>query len=122
MTGTRQGLGARGEVIAREQLEAAGYKIRETNYRGSRGELDIVAEEGEFLVFVEVRARRGRRFGTPEESIGPRKSRRLVRLAEEYAITHPEAPQHLRIDVVAVEMTANGRLDRVEIIRNAVSA
>ncbi len=115
-------MGARGEAIARQRLESEGYRIREVNYRSSTGELDIVAEEGEFLVFVEVRASRGRKFGAPEESIGPRKSRRLVRLAEEYAQAHPDAPQHLRIDVVAVEMTASGRLDRVEIIRNAVSA
>ncbi|MSQ27887.1 MAG: YraN family protein [Dehalococcoidia bacterium] len=122
MTGMRQSLGARGEAIARERLEAAGYRIRETNYRTSSGELDIVAEEGEFLVFVEVRARRGRSFGSPEESIGPRKAGRLVRLAEQYAQSHPDAPQHLRIDVVAVELAGNGRLNRVEIIRNAVSA
>jgi len=121
MTGRRQGLGARGEALARAHLERAGYVVRATNHRNRRGETDIIADHEGCLVFVEVRTRRGAGFGTPEESIGPRKARRLVALAQEYAADHPEAPQNLRIDVVAVALTSAGSLARIEVVQNAVT-
>ncbi len=122
MTGARQKLGALGERLAKEHLERSGYTILETNYRTVTGELDLVALEGGCLVFVEVRTRRGRGFGTPEDSVTPDKARRLVALAEEYAQGHPNLPGDLRIDVAAVELSERGRLLRIEVVTNAVSA
>ncbi len=117
----RQSLGAAGERLAAEHLRQQGYTILETNWRSpGLGELDMVAREGEALAFVEVRTRRGRAYGTPEESITPRKQAKLAALAETYLQEHPPRPLDWRIDVVAVEMSAEGRLLRVEIIRNAV--
>lgn len=120
MTKARQRLGALGERLAREHLERRGYRVLEANYRSPSGELDLVALEGGCLVCVEVRTRRGKTYGTPEESVTGDKARRLVALAEEYAQAHPELPADLRIDVVAVELTERGRLARIEVHQNAV--
>lgn len=121
MAEKRKELGRLGERIAQEHLRQHGYRIKDTNYRCSHGEIDIIAEDGDCLVFVEVRTRRGRRFGTPEESITAAKSLRLATLAEFYLQTLETPPLYWRIDVVAVELTAGGKLTRVEIIPNAVN-
>lgn len=121
MTRARKDLGAAGERMARAHLEGLGYTILETNHRTRHGELDMVALEGGCLVFVEVRTRRGEGFGTPEESVDPHKTQRLVRLGEEYAAGHPELPADLRVDVVAVQLTERGRLVRIAVIPNATA-
>jgi len=101
-------------------LEEWGYVVRERNWRCAAGEIDIVAEEGSCLVFVEVRTRRGREYGTPEESVTPAKQAKLVELAQTYLQEH-RWDGDWRIDVVAVEMTSRGTLLRVELIKNAVT-
>ena len=123
MTDPRRGLGNLGENLAADYLVKHGYVIRERNYRvPNLGELDIVAQDGNCLVYVEVRTRRGNAYGTPEDSINVAKKLRLVQLAMSYRQSHAEAglPEDERIDVVAVEMTHAGRLFRIEIIKNAV--
>ncbi|MBI2886932.1 MAG: YraN family protein [Chloroflexi bacterium] len=118
MTSVRQRLGALGERLARQHLERLGYQVLEANYRVPTGELDLVALEGGYLVFVEVRTRRGRAFGTPEESVDARKAQRLSALAEEFAQRRPDLPRDMRIDLVAVEFTLRGKLERIEVLRN----
>ena len=113
-------LGQLGERMAAQYLCSQGYWILETNARSSLGEIDIVAQEGDILAFVEVRTRRGSAFGTPEESITARKRQKLRELAEDYRQTHPQAPAAYRIDVVVVELTSGGKMQRVELIRGAV--
>jgi len=122
MSGSRRHLGQTGEGIAVRHLEQAGYRILERNVRLPGGELDIVALDGECLVFVEVRTRRGRSFGTPEESVTPAKQQKLIQLAQTYLMERAGEwmPSAWRIDVAAVEMDARGRLLRVDILRNAV--
>lgn len=119
-TTNRRRLGAAGERIAANYLRECGYRIRETNFRCPEGEIDIVAEDGDCLVLVEVRTRRGTSLGTPEESITKAKRQRLARLAEAYTQEKEGLPQDLRIDVVAVEMAAGGKLIRVELIKDAL--
>ena len=120
MRDTRRGLGVWGERRARAHLERLGYRVLETNYRTNAGEIDIVAEEGGDLVCIEVRTKRGRSFGTPEESIVGNKARRLAALAEEYAQAHPDLPADLRVDIVAIELTERGQVLRVEVLKNVV--
>ena len=108
------------ERLARERLEQSGYRVLAVNHRTRAGELDLVAVEGGYLVGVEVRTKRGPAFGTPEESITVQKAERLARLVEQYAVDHPGLPDDLRVDLVAVELTLEGELMRVEIIQNAV--
>ena len=78
MTDSRQETGRRGEAYARRMMEERGYRILATNYRSPHGEIDIVAADGRGIVFVEVRARRSRAYGPPEESLTPAKRRHLV--------------------------------------------
>jgi putative endonuclease len=116
----RMGLGRRGEALAAEKLTALGYRLLARNYRCAAGEIDLVARHGETWVFVEVRARRGAAFGTPEESITARKQQRLIAAAQHYLQEQRLTEVSWRIDVVAVELSAKGKLLRVEVIENAV--
>jgi putative endonuclease len=94
--------GDRGEQLAAEFLGEAGLRILERNYRFARAEVDIVAEEGEELVFVEVKARESLRFGEPEESVGGAKEQRLRRAAEGYCIERGMTDRFYRFDIVAI--------------------
>jgi putative endonuclease len=99
-------LGRSGERLAASFLETAGYRIVDRNWRGSRGELDIVAEHDGTTVFVEVKTRSGLGFGHPFEAITPRKLRSLRRLAGEWCAqaqpSRPSAGGGIRLDVIAV--------------------
>ncbi len=122
MTTGRQRLGAAGEDAAARHLEALGYRILERNVHLSRyGEIDIVAMDGGTLALVEVRTRRGERLGTPEESVGPTKKRKLLLLGQMYVQQQRwEGPW--RIDFVAVRLWPDGRVKNVRLYRNAVVA
>ena len=120
MKGARKRLGNVGEEIAARELTRRGYAVRERNWRCPEGELDMVAVQGETLVFVEVRTRRGDRFGTPEESITLAKRAHLIAAAQAYLLAHSLQDHDWRIDVVAVEMSAQGQLQRVDVIENAI--
>lgn len=122
MTKTRQRLGQRGEALAAEKMLAGGYLIVDRNYRCQAGELDLVTRQGELWVFVEVRTRRGRRYGTPEDSITPRKRAHLIAAAQTYLQDHDLNNVNWRIDLVAVELSEIGQLLRVEQLENAVNA
>lgn len=121
MSPSRRDLGAFGERLAAAHLEAKGYRIRERNFRCPEGEIDIVAEDGDCLVFVEVRARRGDALGTPAESVTAAKERRLVAVARAYLQEHEGLSANQRIDVVSVELTPQGRLLAVQHIEGAVA-
>ena len=116
----RRDLGAFGERVAAAHLEAKGYRIRARNFRCREGEIDIVAEDGDSLVFVEVRTRRGDAFGSPAESVTEAKERRLLTVARAYLQQHNDVPPNQRIDVVAVKLS-RGRLLAVEHIEGAIA-
>src|SRR5438445_10894938 len=77
-------LGEEGERVAARFLEARGYRILERNYRTRRGEIDLIAEDGRVLVFVEVKVRLDDRFGGPAAAITRAKQARIARLAQQY--------------------------------------
>src|SRR3989442_9274902 len=85
MTG-RSVLGEEGERAAARFLEARGYRILERNYRTRRGEIDLIAEDGRMLVFVEVKVRLDDRFGGPAAAITRAKQARIARLAQQYLV------------------------------------
>ena len=101
MTGTRQALGRWGEDLAAAYLQQRGMVILERNFRGKRGEVDIIARDGDDLVFVEVKTRSSCTFGTPQEAVNRRKQQQIIHLAEIYLQSHPSRLQP-RFDVVAV--------------------
>lgn len=114
-------IGALGEKIAAEHLTGLGYVIRERNFRSREGEIDIIAEKDDFLVFIEVRTRTSSSFGTPEESVTAQKKERLLALAEAYMEDRDDLPSSWRIDVVALELGPKGKVSRLELIENAIS-
>jgi len=116
----RRGLGRHGEELAAQHLAGKGYQIVARNWRCEAGELDLVAQMGGCLALVEVRTRRGRGMGSPEESITPAKQARLITLAEAY-VQAVDWAGNWRIDVVAVEMDRRGRLLRLEHYENAIT-
>ena len=107
-------------MIACEFLGKNGYDIVETNYRCTEGEMDIVAMQKETLVFVEVRTKKSRLFGSPEESITQIKKERLRAIAERYGQEHENLPEERRIDVMAIQLDSNDRVKRIQLIENAV--
>jgi putative endonuclease len=109
--------GKQGEEIAAEHLRQQGFEILESNWRHRRLEVDIIAREGNVLVFVEVKTRSYDYFGKPEEFVSPAKERRLATAAAAYMeqIGHEWA---IRFDVVAILKTTHGGFT-VELIRDA---
>ena len=116
----RQEVGKLGEKTAQKFLKKRGYRIRETGFRCHHGEIDIIAQQKDWLVFVEVRAKSSLDFGTPEESLTQSKKRRLIATALTYTTTHRDLPSLWRIDVIAIELDDKGRTRRIEHIENAV--
>ena len=116
----RRSLALEGERLAAEHLARAGYRIVARNVRAGGVEIDVVAARGRLVVFVEVKARRGRGFGAPEEAVDPRKCARLVRGARAWLREH--APRaRARFDVIAVEPDQDGVL-RVRHLPDAFDA
>jgi len=116
----RQEVGKLGEKTAQKFLKKRGYRIRETGFRCRRGEIDIIAQQKDCLVFVEVRTKSNLDFGTPEESITQAKKERLIDSALTYTTTHQDLPPLWRIDVVAIELDDKGKARRIELIENAI--
>jgi putative endonuclease len=115
----RRETGAIAENIAADYLQKRGYRIRERNYRTREGEIDIIAWKDGALVFIEVRAKTGKSFGSAEESLTERKKKRLIALAEAYLSDTGEQPEACRIDLIAIDLNAKGELLRLNLIENA---
>lgn len=118
----RRALGELGERLAAEHLAAKGYRIRERNFRTAAGEIDIVAEAGGVLAFVEVRCRRGSSMGTAAESLSPAKQRRMVEMAGAFGQARDDLPEQWRIDLIAIDFDSDGRLASLVHYENAVAA
>jgi len=101
MQGDGAKLGQTGEEIARRYLQSRGYWIVERNWRCRFGELDLIARDGDTLVFVEVKARTRDGFGGPEGAVTPRKRARMVAAARAY-MREVGTDLAVRFDVVAV--------------------
>jgi putative endonuclease len=114
-------LGKSGENYACRELERRGYAIVARRFRTRSGELDIVARDGETLVFVEVKARRTSHYGTPVEAVTAFKRRRLLRMAAEYVLLKGVCNASCRFDVVSVRF-GEGLRPRVEVLKNAFDA
>ena len=110
-------LGRRGEQIAARYLRRCGYFILARNYRAARAEIDLVAVEGEMLVFVEVKARSSLLFGAPVEAVDEKKQARIRRAADVYAQRYRVCDLPMRFDVVAIVGT--GRNRKLELTRDA---
>jgi putative endonuclease len=119
MTDKRKRLGAWGESVAAHHLEAKGYQILARNWRCAQGEIDLIGETGQELVFVEVKTRCGQDMGTPEEGLTSAKQKKLMKLTQIYVAEH-DLDVDWRIDLIAVELDKSDKLLRWEHIPNAV--
>ena len=97
-------LGAQGEETACSYLKRQGYQILARNFRTRRGEIDIIAAQGEWLVFVEVKTRKSLRCGLGAEAVTWRKRQHLLAAALSYLATH--SSQKCRFDVVEITIPA----------------
>lgn len=95
-------IGKLGENIATTYLRDKGWKIHQRNFKARYGEIDIVAQDTEILIFVEVKTRIGNAYGTPEEAVTPRKLQEVVQTAQYFKMLHPNLPDSLRIDVIGI--------------------
>ena len=117
----RQELGAAGEQLARRHLERKGYRFVAANWRRRYGELDLIMRDGDVLVFVEVKTRRGERVVTAEESLTPAQARRLLLAAQTFLAERADLEGLFwRIDLVAVTLAPTGSVSRLTHIVDAV--
>lgn len=110
-------LGQRGEKLALEAIERNGYRPVHLNYRCPLGELDLIARDGDTLVFIEIKTRSSSDTGPAKEAVDRRKQRRLSRLALNYLKTHGGVDTRSRFDVVAVGLSEDQ--PKIEIVKNA---
>jgi putative endonuclease len=113
----RRAQGTEGEALAREYLELQGFRIVATNFRSRRGEIDIVARDGDYLVFCEVKCRESDAFGGPELAMTPGKARQIRKVAEGFVGRYAVRDQACRFDVVAIRF--DGARGTVNHIRDA---
>jgi len=117
MSAARQAFGELGERIAERWLRRSGWRIIQRRFRSGRRDIDLVAERDGTVAFVEVKARRGDRFGQPVEAVNWRKQRELARSAKVWIDRHGRPAEAYRFDVIGV-LVANQRV-RVRHVKNA---
>ena len=105
---TTQAVGRHGEDLAEAYAREAGWTVLDRNWRGTRGELDLVALDGAELVAVEVKTRRSVAYGHPAEAVTARKLARIRGLTVEWLRTHPVRPASVRVDVIAITLAPGG--------------
>ena len=107
----RREIWTRGEVAAKRYLEEKGYRILDENYAGRMGEIDLIAKDGEVVVFLEVKARESTAFGYPIEAVTPQKVRKIALTAQQYLVQKRMLGASVRFDVIEV---LYGEINHVE--------
>ena len=118
MSDNRQNLGKTGETIASNFLEKNGYTILAKNYRRKFGEIDIIARERDYLVFIEVKTRATASHGHPLEAVTFKKQKQISKVAQCYLAENNLFDTAARFDVVSVTLTQNKQVS-VEVVSNA---
>lgn len=98
----RAALGRKGEAVAALSYQKKGYQLLDHNYRTRMGEIDLILEKEDLLVFVEVKTRTDLSFARPAEAVDRHKQRRLILAAQQYLQRHPGAERQIRFDVAEV--------------------
>jgi len=122
MTLRKKELGAKGEDVAIRYLKKRGYRIVERNYRVKFGEIDIIAEQGDNLVFIEVKTRSDDTFGSPFDSVTRQKQKQLSKVALEYIGKRKLHQRPARFDVVGIQFQKGSRNFQeatIELLQNA---
>ena len=119
MERSRLNIGKIGESLAVKHLKARGYRILAQNYRVRRGEIDLIAGDGEFIVFVEVKTRRSLKFGLPQAAVTLQKQRQISKVALAYLQAQNLLDAPCRFDVIAIHLSPQLELLRLEQIESA---
>jgi putative endonuclease len=106
-----------GEDLALKTVESFGYTCIARNYRCPLGEVDLIARDGDTLVFIEIKTRRGRSLAYAKEAVNGRKQRQLSKVALNYMKAHDCCNVKSRFDVVAISLNRDDR--EIEVIKNA---
>jgi len=117
LTKERLDLGRFGETLAFKKIKRLGYKKIICNYRCPLGEVDLIATDGDSLVFIEIKTRKGRTIGYAKEAVNARKRRQLSKVALFYMKSNGCCDVKARFDVVAVSLV--GDKPQIEVIQNA---
>jgi len=117
VTRARLDLGKEGEDLALKKLESIGYRCVERNYRCALGEIDLVARDGETLVFIEIKTRKGKSLDYAKEAVHARKQRQISKVALAYMKRNGCEEAKARFDVVVIHQ--KGPDKHIEVIRNA---
>ena len=120
MSHDRVALGRTGEDLACGELERRGYVILARRYRRRGGELDVIARDGQTLVFVEVKTRDGREFGEGVDAVTARKRRRITQVALDYVARHGLTDCPCRFDVVSIQI--DGSRSTIHLFQSAFDA
>ncbi len=105
--------GKRGEIIASDFLKKKGYKILKLNYKNKIGEIDIIAKDGDFTVFVEVKARVSKQFGHPLEAIDERKQQKIYSVASIYLMKNHLVNTPVRFDAISILGLENPEIEHI---------
>ena len=106
--------GKKGEIIAANFLKKKGCKILELNHKNKVGEIDIIAKDKDFIVFVEVKARTSRVFGDPLEAVDLRKQQKIRQVAELYLIMKRKTNANCRFDVISILGDEDSKITHIE--------
>ena len=117
MTNIRIDIGKRGETLAISFLKKNGYRIIESNFRCRYGEIDIIAQDGKTVAFIEVKTKTSNRFGSPTQAIDSRKQRQVSKTALAYISQKRLTNYSARFDVVGINI--KGSNSEIELIKNA---
>ena len=117
MTTSRIELGKLGEELALKKITRLGYRCITRNYRCPLGEIDLIATDGDYLVFLEIKTRKGKSLGYAKEAINARKKRQLSKVALAYMKANDCVDRKSRFDVVAISL--RGGKAQMEVIKNA---
>ena len=115
----RKNLGKIGEILAYRYLKRHGYAILQRNYSTAMGEIDIIAEDRDTLVFVEVKMRRSDTYGFPYEAINPKKMKKLTMLARLYIKSKNLYNRKARFDIVSILRQGRSGKKSIRLIKNA---
>lgn len=117
LTKERLDLGNLGERLALQKIRRIGYKLIEKNYRCSLGEIDLIAKDGDSLVFIEIKTRKGSSTGFAKEAVTQRKIRQVSKAALTYLKANKCSDTKARFDVIAVNIS--GESTEIELIKDA---
>lgn len=122
MSSFNRDIGSLGEEISENFLVESGYTILDRNFRCKTGEIDLIARDGDYICFIEVKTRCGNLFGSPCEAVNYSKQKRISKTAQMYILKKKLFKFHFRFDVIEVILNKEQGTSSIKLIKNAFDA